>query len=160
MHRIQGITPDQDTLTKIQTITPLTGHVLDICTGLGYTAIEAARQAKSVTTIELDPAVLEIARLNPWSRLLFEDPKIEQRVGDAYDIVDTLPDGAYDRIIHDPPTISLAGDLYARVFYDQLYRLLTRRGRLFHYVGDLESRSGRYVAPGVVRRLKEPGFNA
>lgn len=31
-------------------------------------------------------------------------------------------------------------------------------GRLFHYIGDLESRSGGRVAKGVVRRLREIGF--
>ncbi len=53
---------------------------------------------------------------------------------------------------------SLAGDLYSGEFYRDLYRLLKRRGRLFHYIGDLESRSGRNVVKGVVRRLGEAGF--
>ena len=35
---------------------------------------------------------------------------------------------------------------------------LARRGRLFHYIGDLESPSGRIVARGAVRRLQEAGF--
>ena len=35
----------------------LRGDMLDVCTGLGYTSIAAAREARvtSVTTIELDP---------------------------------------------------------------------------------------------------------
>jgi len=35
---------------------------------------------------------------------------------------------------------------------------LKRGGRLFHYIGDLDSTSGRVVAKGAVRRLQEAGF--
>jgi predicted methyltransferase len=158
MHRIKDITPDQDTLKKIRAVAPLTGQVLDTATGLGYTAIEAARTADSVVTIELDATVLEVARLNPWSRQLFESSRIQQIVGDTFDVVQTLKDGAFSRIIHDPPTFSLAGELYSGECYGHLFRVLTRRGRMFHYVGDLDSRSGRNTARGVVRRLQEAGF--
>jgi len=158
MHRIRGIDPYGDTLRKIRAVAPLRGRVLDICTGLGYTAIEAARTAQEVVTVELDPAVLEIARQNPWSRPLFETSHISQIVGDASEVVQTLPDGSFSRIVHDPPRFSLAGELYAGEFYRHLYRLLARGGRLFHYVGDPDSRSGRNVTRGVVRRLQEAGF--
>jgi predicted methyltransferase len=158
MHRIQGVDPYQDTLIKLRTIVPVAARVLDTCTGLGYTAIQAARTAERVLTIELDPAVLEIAHLNPWSRSLFEDRRIEQMVGDTGELICGFADGAFSRIVHDPPTFSLAGELYSGVFYRQLHRVLRRGGRLFHYVGDLESRSGRNVGRGVVKRLQEAGF--
>jgi len=159
MHRIKGTDPHRDTLSKIRTIAPLTGQVLDTCTGLGYTAIEAAKSAEKVFTIELDPTVLEVAQLNPWSRLLFDNPRIQQIVGDSFDEIQAFEDGTFSRIVHDPPTFSLAGDLYSGEFYRHLYRVLKRRGRLFHYVGDLDSRSGRNVARGIVRRLQEAGFS-
>jgi uncharacterized protein len=159
MHRIKETDPYQDTLSKIRTLAPLRGQVLDTCTGLGYTAIEAARTAERVITIELDPTVLEVARINPWSRPLFENPRIQQRVGDAYEEIESLDDEAFSRILHDPPTMSLAGELYSGVFYRNLYRVLKRGGRLYHYVGDLESRSGRNVVRGAVRRLQEAGFS-
>ncbi len=158
MHRIRGTDPHRDTLSKIRAAAPLRGRVLDICTGLGYTAIEAARTAEQVVTIELDPAVLEIARQNPWSQDLFENPRIEQITGDAFEEVQRLPDEAFSRIVHDPPRFSLAGELYGGAFYRRLHRLLGRGGRLFHYVGDPGSRSGRNVTRGVVRRLREAGF--
>ena len=158
MHRIRGTDPHRDTLSKIRAVAPLRGRVLDICTGLGYTAIEAARTAEQVVTIELDPAVLEIARQNPWSQDLFENPRIEQITGDAFEEVQRLPDEAFSRIVHDPPRFSLAGELYGGAFYRRLHRLLGRGGRLFHYVGDPGSRSGRNVTRGVVRRLREAGF--
>lgn len=159
MHRIKGIAPHQDTLRKIRTIAPLTGRVLDTCTGLGYTAIEAAKNADEVVTIELDPTVLEVARLNPWSRQLFEQPKIHQIVGDSFDEIVAVEDETFSRVIHDPPMFGLAGELYSGEFYRDLYRVLKRKGRLFHYVGNLESRSGRNVVKGVARRLQEAGFS-
>ncbi len=159
MHRIKGTDPQRDTLTKIRAVAPVTGRVLDTCTGLGYTAIEAAKTAEQVVTIELDPTVLEVARLNPWSRPLFEHPRIEQVVGDAFDLIQDFADESFSRIIHDPPWFSLAGELYSGEFYRYLFRVLERKGRLFHYVGDLSSRSGRNVVKGVARRLQEAGFS-
>jgi predicted methyltransferase len=158
MHRIVDTDPMQDTLKKVATISPIVGRVLDTATGLGYTAIEAARTAEHVVTIELDPGAQQIARLNPWSRELFENPKIEQVMGDAFEVVQSFEDASFDRIIHDPPVFSLAGDLYAGLFYQQLFRVLKRGGRLFHYIGDLNSKSSGTVSKGVLRRLQEAGF--
>ena len=158
MHRIKGTDPQRDTQTKIRAVAPVTGRVLDTCTGLGYTAIEAAKTAEQVVTIELDPTVLEVARLNPWSQALFEHPRIEQVVGDSFDAIQDFEDESFSRIIHDPPMFSLGGELYSGEFYRQLYRVMVRKGRLFHYVGDLSSRSGRNVVKGVTRRLQESGF--
>jgi predicted methyltransferase len=159
MHRIKGTDPQRDTLTKIRAIAPVTGRVLDTCTGLGYTAIEAAKTAEQVVTIELDPAVLEVARLNPWSRALFEHPRIEQVVDDSFDVIRGFEDESFSRIIHDPPMFSLAGELYSGEYYRNLYRVMQRKGRLFHYIGDLGSRSGRNVVKGVTGRLQEAGFS-
>jgi predicted methyltransferase len=159
MHRIKGTDPYQDTQTKIKSITPVVGLVLDTATGLGYTAIEAAKTADKVITIEIDPAVLEVARLNPWSRALFEDPKIEAKLGNSLDEVQKFESEMFERIIHDPPTFSLAGDLYSGAFYRSLYRILKRGGRIFHYTGDPNSRSGRRVTVGVIRRLEDAGFH-
>ena len=159
MHRIKGTDPYHDTLEKIKTVKPVIGHVLDTATGLGYTAIEAAKTADHVVTIELAPAALEIARLNPWSQALFENPKITQRLGDSYDVVEEFDDQTFARIIHDPPAFSLAGYLYASDFYVELHRVLRRGGRLFHYVGNPESKSGGNITHSVIRRLQEAGFS-
>ena len=158
MHRIKNTDPHQDTLQKIKAITPIVGRVLDTATGLGYTAIEAAKFAEQVVTIELDPVALEIARLNPWSQALFGNPKIRQIVGDSFDELKELDSSSFSRIIHDPPAFSLAGDLYSETFYRELFRVLRERGRLFHYIGDPESKSGHNITVGVVRRLRQAGF--
>jgi predicted methyltransferase len=159
MHRIKGTDPYRDTREKIKAIRPIHGDALDTATGPGYTAIEAARTANRVVTIELDPAVLEIARLNPWSGALFEEPKIEQIVGDTFEVVHAFPDESFGVIIHDPPAFSLAGDLYSGEFYRQLFRVLKSGGRLFHYIGSPSSKSGKNITDGALRRLKEAGFS-
>jgi uncharacterized protein len=158
MHRIVDIDPMQDTRKKVATITPIVGRVLDTATGLGYTAIAAAKTAEQVVTIEFDPGAQEMARLNPWSRGLFENPKIQQLMGDAYEVIPTFGDESFERIIHDPPVFSLAGELYSGVFYRELYRILKRGGRLFHYIGNLDSKSSGSVVRGALKRLQEAGF--
>ncbi|HAX24489.1 MAG TPA: hypothetical protein DCX80_05565 [Chloroflexi bacterium] len=109
-------------------------------------------------TIELDPAALEIVRQNPWSRDLFESPRLEQIIGDTFEVIRDFPDTAFSRIIHDPPATSLGGDLYSRELYQQLHRVVWPNGRVFHYIGDRESASGRNITRGVVQRLGEAGF--
>jgi uncharacterized protein len=158
MHRIKNTDPYQDTLAKIKAIAPIHGRVLDTCTGLGYTAIEAAKTAERVITIELDPTAQEMARFNPWSRSLFDNPKIEQIIGDTFDEIQNFEDGTFSCVIHDPPMLSLAGDLYSGDFYAECYRVLRHSGRLFHYIGDPDSKSGARTTKGVVRRLQETGF--
>lgn len=158
MHRIKDTTPHQDTLAKIKAIAPIAGRVLDTCTGLGYTAIEAAKTAEHVITIELDPVAQEMARANPWSQVLFEQPKIEQLIGDAFEVITSFEHGEFAVIVHDPPMLSLGGELYSAEFYRQCHRVLRRGGKLFHYIGDPNSASGARTTKGVVRRLQEAGF--
>lgn len=158
MHRIKGTNPRQDTLNKIKAVAPIKGEVLDTTTGLGYTAIESAKTARHVVTIEIDPTAQEIARQNPWSQALFDNPKITQVIGDAFDEIGEFEAESFSTLIHDPPMFSLAGDLYAREFYEQAFRVLKNNGRMFHYIGDPESKSGARVTAGVIRRLQEAGF--
>lgn len=158
MHRIKGIDPGEDTRRKLEPLQPLVGEVLDTATGLGYTAIGAARAGARVVTIELDPAALEIARQNPWSRELFEDTRITRLTGDAVELVASFASGRFSRIVHDPPTLRLGGELYSSAFYGELLRVLGRGGRLFHYIGDIEGGGGQRTAKGVIRRLREVGF--
>jgi hypothetical protein len=152
------VDPVEDTRRKIATLGPVTGAVLDTATGLGYTAVAAANTAERVVTIEVDSEVLELARLNPWSRDLFDNPKIEQQIGDSSELIRDCADQSFQHIIHDPPMITLAGDLYSTALYRELHRVLRRGGRLFHYIGDPDSPGGSNTTRGVIRRLQEVGF--
>lgn len=159
MHRIKEIDPWQHAQRMLAALAPIRGHVLDTTTGLGYTTILAARSAGAVTTLELDPGAQEMARLNPWSQELFTNPKITRLMGDAAELVPGFADESFERIMHDPPTLKLAGELYSGAFYRELYRILKRGGRLFHYIGDPQSKASGGTTRGVLRRLQEAGFS-
>jgi predicted methyltransferase len=158
MHRIKGTNPYLDTLSKTRAISPIGGYVLDTATGLGYTAIEAAKTALQVVTIELDPQAQEIARFNPWSESLFGNPKIKQIIGDSFEEIERFDNECFSCIIHDPPTLNLAGELYSQEFYQRAFRVLKQNGRMFHYIGDPESKTGARTTKGVLNRLKGAGF--
>jgi predicted methyltransferase len=160
MHRFGvGVDPMEDTRKKIGAIAPVrpNAKILDVCTGLAYTACAASALGARVTTIELDPAMTEMCRANPRSRALFTG-EIRQLYGDAAEVVKTLPDESFDRIVHDPPTFALAGQLFGGEFYAELLRVLKTKGTMYHYVGDPASRSAGNVARGAVGRLKRAGF--
>ena len=159
MHRIKDITPLEDTLEKVRLADIKKGHrVLDVCTGLGYTAIYSLkRRASTVVTIEKDPYVLEIARYNPWSRELASE-KIEIILADASKYIRELQDESFDRIIHDPPRFALAGELYSLEFYKELYRVLKNGGVLFHYTGAPGVKKGFKFQSSVAARLRRAGF--
>ena len=143
----------------VEALSPMRGRLLDTTTGLGYAAIHAARFATEVVTIEIDPMAREMAQRNPWSRDLFENPKINKILGDSAELICTLPDGSFSCVLHDPPAINLAGDLYSQKFYTEVCRVLTRSGKFFHYIGDPKSASGARVTRGVVMRLNDAGFS-
>lgn len=159
MHRILNVTPWEDSRIKVKLLSIRKGcRVLDTCTGLGYTAIWALKMgAGEVLTVEKDVSVLEIACFNPWSRRL-EDNKVTIIVEDALKVVKRLAGESFDRIMHDPPRLSLAGELYGLEFYRELYRVLKPRGILVHYTGQPGHKSGKNIMAGVKNRLEKTGF--
>lgn len=134
--------------------------VLDTCMGLGYTALEAAKKADRVTTVELNRAVIALAKWNPWSQELFEKKRIRiAEEKNCFDFVKEAVDGSFSVIIHDPPRFSVAGELYSREFYSELYRIAKKNARLFHYVGSIGKASGkRDIMHEVETRLEEAGW--
>jgi len=175
MHRVSGddVNPRIDTENKIKAIRKYLkrgGRVLDTCMGLGYTAIEAAREVAEigidgeigghVTTIEYDDASVEMATYNPWSKELFDGSlPIKILRGDACEIVSRFKSRSFNVIIHDPPARSLCRtDLYGLEFYKELARIA--RGPVFHYIGNPKSREGGRLFPGVMSRLEEAGFSS
>ncbi|PHR84567.1 MAG: hypothetical protein COA59_06350 [Colwellia sp.] len=134
-------------------------NVLDCCSGLGYAAIAAHRiGASEVLTIELSREVMGLRAQNPWSNDLGNDG-IVQRQGSSFELIKTMPATSFDSVIHDPPRFSLAGELYSEQFYREIFRVLRRDGRLFHYTGNPHVvKKGSSFVDGVIRRLKAAGF--
>ncbi len=131
--------------------------VLDTCTGLGYTAIEASGKSGRVLTFEINPPVLKLAEWNPWSEKLF-CKEIEIRIGDIAEEIKKLEEESFSVIIHDPPRFSRAPQLYSPGFYAELYRITMSGARIYHYTGSVGKLRGRRIAEEVERRLKRAGF--
>ncbi|MEM2597997.1 MAG: methyltransferase domain-containing protein [Thermofilum sp.] len=156
MHNIVGTDPLSDARRKVALIGVREGQrVLDVCTGLGYTAIASASRGAEVTSIELDVNVLWLAEHNPFSRGL---SRVEILLGNAYDVLDGLEDRSFDAVVHDPPTFAFAGELYGLDFYGKLYRVMKPGARLFHYTGAPGKHRGVDVQKGVAARLRAAGF--
>lgn len=155
MHNILNTDPWKDSSRKVTIARVKGGKVLDICTGLGYTAIGSYIRGADVVTIEKDPYVLKIAELNPWSRKL---SNIKILLGDAVHIVSKLRDNYFNTAIHDPPRFSLAGELYSKDFYQTVFDKLEEGGYMFHYTGGPGKHRGISFQKGVVNRLRYAGF--
>lgn len=156
MHAIKNTTPLKVTRGKVSllNISPRE-KILDICTGLGYSAIEAKEKGGEVKTIEKNKEVLQLAQLNPYSEKLAGVPII---VGDAVKVLPSLFNEKFDKIFHDPPRFSLGGELYSLRFYEGLYRVLQKRGLLYHYTGNPGVHQERNIKKGIKNRLRKAGF--
>eukprot|EP00968_Pinguiococcus_pyrenoidosus_P018155 scaffold1866_cov277-Pinguiococcus_pyrenoidosus.AAC.10 len=102
---------------------------------------------------------------NPWSWPLFGDEEnldVDLRRGDACEIVTSLADEQFSAIIHDPPALALCKDtdLYSLSFYEQLRRVLKRGGKIFHYIGNPDSKESGRLYRGISSRLQDAGFGS
>jgi predicted methyltransferase len=153
------VSPYVDAQRKVSLIEPNGKTILDTCGGLGYFAAWCIQgHAAQVLSYEKSEDVLWLRSLNPWS----PDPAGVLRLvlADVASQIVGLPSGSFDAILHDPPRFGIAGELYSQAFYDQLARLLKRRGRLFHYVGTPNKlTSQRNVPQEVAARLRQAGFS-
>ncbi len=154
------VSPWEDARRKVGLIRPAGKVILDTCGGLGYFAAWCLQgEAAQVLSFEKNPDVMWLRGLNPWSpptggalTLTLADVAVE---------IAGLPDQSVDAVLHDPPRFGIAGELYSQAFYDQLARVLRRRGRLFHYTGTPNRlTSGRDVPNEVAKRLRHAGFRA
>ena len=161
MHRFAKVDPLEDVKRKIEAAKPY-GKVLDTCMGLGYTAIHSAKrnEVKEVTTIEKDPEVLKLCRLNQASSGLFTNSKIKIIEGDASEKVSEFKGNCFDCIIHDPPTYVVAQELYTRNFYSQLFRILKDGGWLWHYAALPGKAGGKEsgLPKRIISGLEDVGF--
>lgn len=160
MHRIRGTDPKKDAEDRIASISPLGERFLETCCGLGYSATLAAKQAEKVVVVEKDENVLELAKVNPFSQELFSNKKIKLIRGDVTEEIRKFKENSFDAIIHDPPSVSIAGELYSDEFYGQLFRVLKPKGTLLHYTGLPGSRHrGVDLPSSVAKRLAGIGFS-
>ena len=154
------VSPYADAARKVALVEPRGKVILDTCGGLGYFAAWCLQGgAAQVLSYEQNPDVLWLRELNPWSPR--PGGALNLTPGDVAESILTLPDASVDAILHDPPRFGIAGGLYSQAFYDQLARVLRRRGRLFHYTGTPNKlTSGRDVPGEVAKRLRRAGFAA
>jgi predicted methyltransferase len=152
------ISPYADAERKVALVAPRGKRILDTCGGLGYFAAWCLRgQASHVYSYEINPDVIWLRSLNPWS------PRPEAALtllgADILEAIAAIPSESVDAILHDPPRFGIAGELYSGTFYQQLARVLKRRGKLFHYTGTPNKlSSGRDLANEVATRLRLAGF--
>ncbi|MHA2139944.1 MAG: class I SAM-dependent methyltransferase [Candidatus Thorarchaeota archaeon] len=160
MHRVKEVTPMEDARMKAELCARKGIDMLEICTGLGYASIACLNKGiRSIVTIEKDKNVIELARLNPWSRSLFSDNRVSTINADATKEIKNLGENSFHAIMHDPPRFSMAPELYTTEFYGQLCRVLKRKGVLLHYVGSPGSKHRkRDLQKGIMKRLRVAGF--
>jgi uncharacterized protein len=150
--------PYADAERKVALIEPRGRRILDTCGGLGYFAAWCLQGgAGEVISFEKNPDVVWLRSLNPWSPR--EDHRLKLTQGDIVEHIGRQADASFDAVLHDPPRFGTAGELYSQELYDQLARVLRRKGRLYHYTGAPNRlTSGRDVRNEVATRLKRAGF--
>jgi predicted methyltransferase len=159
------VSPYADAERKVGLIRPRGKEILDTCGGLGYFADWCLRgHAAGVRSYEKNPDVIWLRTLNPWSPAALTvagRPDLTLIQGDIAELISGLPADSFDAVLHDPPRFGIAGELYSQAFYEQLARVLKRRGLLFHYTGAPNKlTSGRDVPNEVSNRLRRAGFDA
>lgn len=160
MHIAKGVNPFESAGQMAEQVVRKGARVLDTCSGLGYAATAALTLgAHEVVSVELSETVMALRRKNPWSQRIYgADIQLVHADIDRY--IRDLPAQSFDAIIHDPPRFSLAGELYGESFYMELYRVLKRRGALFHYTGNPQLlKRGSGFVDQAAKRLKLAGFS-
>ncbi len=154
------ISPFEDARRKVALIEPRGKRVLDCCGGLGYFAHWCLTDmAAEVHSYEKNDSVLWLRTINPWSP--HGNPRLKLQQADVSQQIGSLPTRSFDAILHDPPRFGIAGELYSQAFYDELARVITANGLLFHYTGTPNKlTSGRDVPAEVKKRLQKAGFIA
>ncbi|MFE0374647.1 polyamine aminopropyltransferase [Streptomyces inhibens] len=125
--------------------------------GLAVREILRYRSVRSVTVVELDPGVVELARTDPGlsrlNRHSLSDPRVRVVTADAFDWLRekgaSRPGGGqapYDVIVSDlpDPGITASTKLYSQEFYGLAARMLADDGRLVVHAGPPVARAQSY----------------
>lgn len=159
MHISKGINPFESAGQMAAQVVRKGTRVLDTCSGLGYAASAALNLgAREVISVEKSATVMELRKKNPWSQRIF-GANIHLVHADIDTYIRDLANESFDAVIHDPPRFSLAGELYGEQFYREIYRVLKKRGALFHYTGNPQMlKRGSSFMDNAAKRLKLAGF--
>jgi predicted methyltransferase len=159
MHISKGINPFESAGQMAAQVVKKGDRVLDTCSGLGYAASAALQLgAREVVSVERSATVMELRKKNPWSQRIF-GADIQLVHADVDEYIREIAADSFDSVIHDPPRLSLAGELYGERFYREIYRVLRRRGALFHYTGNPHLlKRGTGFTDHAAQRLREAGF--
>ena len=131
-------------------------YILETCFGQGYIT-RLLKDVKKVITYEISKEVLDIAEWNPYSKSLFNAKNIEIREGDISAEISKIRE-EFDIIVHDPPTIKVAENLYSLRFYKALYTVAKPKALLYHYIGSpYKARNGN-VKKRIIKRLEKAGW--
>jgi hypothetical protein len=159
MHISKGVNPFESAGQMAAQVVKKGDRVLDTCSGLGYAASAALQLgAREVVSVERSATVMELRKKNPWSQRIF-GADIQLVHADVDEYIREIAADSFDSVIHDPPRLSLAGELYGERFYREIYRVLRRRGALFHYTGNPHLlKRGASFTDHAAQRLREAGF--
>lgn len=155
MHKVNFSSPKEDTLEKIKALGEIKGNALDTCMGAGYTAIQLSIRCNKVKIFEIDKNMIEMSKVNPYAKALFDNDNIELINGNIFEEIEKLGSSSFDVIIHDPPTYKYAPLLYSSLFYAELNRVLKRNGKIYHYAPMPNVKSGRDFPREMEKRLKK-----
>lgn len=114
--------------------------------GLAAREVLRHRDVVHVDLVELDPAVLRLAREDPALAALnghaLADRRLTVTTGDAFDWLRGAPAASYDVVVADlpDPGISDSTKLYSQEFYGLARRALAPGGRLVVHAGPVSTR--------------------
>ncbi|WP_223279880.1 polyamine aminopropyltransferase [Streptomyces sp. SDr-06] len=126
------------------------GRVLILGGGDGLAAREVLRRpgVRSVTLVELDPVLIQLARRDPELAALnghaYRDPRLHPVIGDPFGWLrgEGYTSGPYDVIVSDlpDPGMTASTKLYSQEFYGLAARVLAPGGRLVVHAGPVAGR--------------------
>ncbi len=156
MHLVKSFEQPYDYGRRVAALLHLNQNiVLDTCFGLGYCTIAALNRGCKVVGVDKSRAVLSLAQLNPWSWDVFKNAKVvEADVNEYLDKTNQI----FDAVIHDPPRISYAPELYSSKFYAKIKEHLRKGGLFYHYVGSVGKRRCKSIKKTVASLLTQSGF--
>jgi predicted membrane-bound spermidine synthase len=145
-----SITPDEPTMT-LAGVLPLMMHhapanvaVIGMGSGMTGAAMLQDSRIKSLDMIEIEPAIIEGARvLSHRADPLFTDPRAHIHIDDAKSFF-AMQQSRYDVIVSEPsnPWVSGVSGLFSDQFYDRIQHHLAPGGYLVQWLHIYESNSG------------------